>query len=221
MPIDIFDFWSRIKPSEKVHPDDRTIFHRLGKEHGFNLQCLPDCFSGPLRTARVVLLYLSPGFDEFDEKYAESVRGRKQIMESRFGTQDLPGPDEHQPAWKWWKSRTKDFGNWEELRSKVAVLNIGAYHSKKFGDYPLLAALPSSRVSIDWAQTKLFPEAEAGKRVVICLRAAHFWGLDVGIDGGQYGKSLFAPLVTRGGHMLNRPLKTKIVKAVETILGKC
>ena len=221
MTIDIFDFWSKIGPSAKIHPNDREVFQRFGKKHGFDHQCLPHSFAGPLRKAKIVLLYLSPGLDDFDLEEAKTQKGRKRMMENRSGNQELPGPDEHKPAWRWWKSRTKDFGNWEELRSKVAVLNIGAYHSKQFDDYPLLAALPSSRVSLEWAQTVLFPQAEAGDRVVICLRAAHFWGLDEGSDGKQYGKSLFAPRVTRGGHMMNKPPKNKIIKAVEAILTKC
>jgi len=44
------------------------------------------------------------------------------------------------------------------------VLNIGAYHSTAFADYQLLAALPSCRVSLDWAQGVLFPQAVKGDR---------------------------------------------------------
>jgi hypothetical protein len=96
------------------------------------------------------------------------------------------------------------------------LLNIGAYHSKTFADAPLLAALPSSRASISWAQDVLFPEAEAGKRVVICLRSARFWGLKA---GRQYGISLFAPHVTRGGHMKHGKMRKRIIESVRAIIG--
>ena len=44
----------------------------------------------------------------------------------------------------------------------------------------------------------LFPQAEAGERVVICMRSAAYWGLET---GRSYGKGLFAPHVTRSGHL--------------------
>jgi len=71
-------------------------------------------------------------------------------------------------------------------------------------------------MSLDWAQTVLFPEAEAGKRVVICLRAAEFWGLG---RGQKYGASLFSPAVTRGGHMLNGPMKDEVIEATRRAVG--
>jgi hypothetical protein len=102
------------------------------------------------------------------------------------------------------------------------VLNIGAYHSKTFTDYPLLAALPSSRVSIDWAQSVLFPQAMRGERVVVCLRSAHFWGLAA---GNQYGQSLFAPSVTRRGDIMKKTAEQKrmrqaIIRAVKRAIEK-
>jgi hypothetical protein len=38
----------------------------------------------------------------------------------------------------------------------------------KVRSYASLLALPSSRVSMEWAQSVLFPQAEAGRRIVIC-----------------------------------------------------
>jgi hypothetical protein len=140
-------------------------------------------------------------------------------MECRKGGQQLPGPEDHPAGWRWWKSRTSCFDeNWESLRNKVAILNIGAYHSRSFGDRPLLAALPSSRASIEWAQTVLFPRALRGERVVVCLRSPQFWGLDPGKDGKRYGKSLYAPLVTRGGHMCEGHWKDEIIRKVRTAI---
>jgi hypothetical protein len=87
-------------------------------------------------------------------------------------------------------SRTKNFGDYETVKNKIALLNIGAYHSADVRSFGSLLALPSSRVSLGWAQEVLFPDAEAGKRVVICMRSASCWGLE---RGRKYGKSLFAP----------------------------
>ena len=81
----------------------------------------------------------------------------------------------------------------------------------------MLAALPSSRVSIDWAQRVLFPEAMSGRRVVICLRAARYWGLQ---DGKRYGRALFAPLVARNGHMIHKPLRSVVVREAKDALAR-
>ena len=139
MTIDLFEFWSACSPTDRIHPTDRDVFDRLKDSHGFDLQCLPCCFMGPLKTAPVVLLYLSFGLDDEDLVEATCERGRDRYMKMRLGTQPLPGPDEHRIAWTWWTSRTKCFGGkWQDLRTKIATLEICAYHSRKFRDAPLL-----------------------------------------------------------------------------------
>jgi hypothetical protein len=212
MAIDLFDFWAAVGPSDHVHPADRDVLDRV-VDHGFNLNCLPACFLGPLRTAPIVLMFLSLGLADEDIAEAATQRGQKRYMELRAGLQPLPGPEEHKVAWRWWASRTRCFGGkWQRLRTKIATLEICAYHSQKFSDFPLLAALPSSRASLEWAQTILFPQAIAGDRTVVCLRASRFWGLT---EGQQYGRSLFAPLVTRGGHMCHNEMRNQIIRDVQ------
>ena len=62
---DIFEFWAQIKRGQLIHPADAPVFARMDAEkHGFQLHCLPTCFNGRLKTAPVVLLFLSPGYDE-------------------------------------------------------------------------------------------------------------------------------------------------------------
>jgi hypothetical protein len=208
--FDIFRFWSHVGPTEHTHPADRDVFDRLKGAHSFKFDRLPGSFSGPLRTAKVVLLYLSPGWSELDTEEAQTEQFRSYVVRSRCG--DMPLRDSG-PGIAWLRSRTKCFGlDWSRIRSEMAVLDIGAYHSKSFSDSPLLVALPSSRVSVAWAQDVLFPEAISGKRVVICLRAAPFWGLKV---GETYGRSLFAPPTTRGGHMKHGTMRDQIVAAVK------
>lgn len=216
MPIDIFDFWKKVKPTDRIHPDDKAVFARLGtKGHGFHLRTSPGCFMGPLRTAPVVLLYLSPGRGPAKNKRVS----RAEIewhKKNRSGRAPLISEKQHAGAFRWWTSRTKCFGKSpEELSTKVAVLNIGAYGSETFNDYGLLAALPSSRVALDWAQSVLFPKAEDGERVVICLRSAEYWGLR---RGCQYGTGLFTPNVNRGGHMLKDNMRAKVISAVQKVL---
>jgi hypothetical protein len=116
------------------------------------------------------------------------------------------------PGESWLSSRTRNFCDYETVRNKFAILNIGAYHSKNLKDYGSLLALPSSRVSLAWAQETLFPEAEAGKRIVICMRSAAYWGLDA---GRKYRGTLFAPLVNRSGHMHKSTQREKIIELVK------
>jgi hypothetical protein len=212
LTTDIFDFWSVVGPNDRVHPADKDVLSRV--KHSFDLACLPACFTGPLRTASVVLLALSPGLKERDRQAATLEAEQDYYMRRRGGNEPLPGRDSGGSLW--WMSRTKDFGRWETLRSKVAVLNIAAYHCKNFEDKPLLAALPSSRVSIGWAQDILFPKALAGEKVVICLRSARYWGLAENSE--PFGHSLFAPPVNRGGHIAKGEARARINCAVAKIL---
>lgn len=219
---DIFDFWSRIPDDATRHPDDVQVLERA--QNRFELRCLPIAFSGPLRTAPVVLLFLSPGFAETDIKHAQSEQGGDWYKGQRNGEGPLPTCETHESGWKWWTNTVRQFGlETDRLQDKLAILNIAAYHSRSFHDWPMLSALPSSRVALEWAQKTLFPAAEAGERVVICLRSPRHWGLG---ENGRYGKSLFAPAVTRRGHMLHEreaaplAMRRDVIQAVQTKLAE-
>lgn len=113
--IDIFEFWSCIGRGEKIHPADIKIFERLNpKAHGFELGCLPGCFNGPLRTAPVVFLYLSPGFSQSDLDKANSDEGKDAYLELWQGRRPLS------EASGWTPSRTKAFGEWQNIRNSVS-----------------------------------------------------------------------------------------------------
>lgn len=221
---DIFGFWSQMKRGETVHPADRPVFERIGKRgrNGFETDCLPACFAGRLRTAEVVLLYLSPGYSAQDDKDAASEEGRDYYFRSWQGHEPMRasgGDDE-----TWLRSRTRRFveeaktqgDSFDIVRERFAILNIGAYHSKEIKDYAELLALPSSRTSLDWAQRVLFPDAEKGNRMVICMRAASCWGLKA---GRVYGAALFAPQVTRSGFLLQNKENQVLVEKVRIRLG--
>lgn len=202
---DIFKFWSMIGKAETIHPLDRPVFARLNDSHGFDLRCLPCNFGGKLRTAPIVLLYLSPGFAETDVRLARSKEGQERYVKQRTGR--LGFTDQHPEAARWRKERLAWLGEPSVFNDKVAIANIGAYHSRTFTDHHVLAALPSSRAMLDWAQSVLFPQAERGERMVVCMRAANFWGLEA---GQRYGKALFAPQTTRSGHMRRGKMRESI-----------
>ncbi|HEX5185001.1 MAG TPA: hypothetical protein VFW19_17825 [Allosphingosinicella sp.] len=215
MSEDIFEFWSRCAPAAHVHPDDETVLSRV--EHGFDLRCLPGPFTGPLKSAPVVLLFIAPGFEPFDVAHAQSDAGQSWYAEQRKGTAPLPSPAEHPTHYRWWTRIVRQFGVGEAAaRTGMAVLDMAPYHSSRFRDGALLSALPSCRKSVEWAQEVLFPEAIAGRRAVICLRAAAPWGLRT---GAVHGEALFCPAFNRGGVMLHGDLRNRIAAEVRTRIG--
>ena len=208
---DIFSFWKNLGREDHIHPTDKPVL-AISKPR-FDFKCLPIPFYGPLRTAPVVLLYLAPGWSAGDVADAKSSERREFWYRQRQGFECLSGRNPE----SWWVKKTKCFGiSSEVLGTKLAVLEICPYHAKSFYDWPMLAALPSCRVSIGWAQEILFPQARDGKRVVICLRAAKYWGLTPGQTNDGL---LFAPQTNRAGYMLKAPMRTKIIDAVRKIVG--
>lgn len=196
---DIFDFWAGVPGHARIHPADQPIFKRMEGGHVFDLECLPIPMSGPLKTAPVVLLYANPGLSPADLELASSRAYADRAAKRRTGTLPFSASNEvsaHKAGGDWIRSRLGFLGDWELVRQKVAVLNLVAYHSKGFSDRHMVALLPSSRAAIEWTQQILFPSAEAGERVLICMRATKEWGLH---PGRQYGRSLFAPFTVRSG----------------------
>ena len=125
-----------------------------------------------------MLLYLNGGATtRVGRRKAQTHAGQQLFMRIRQGREGFEGLEDDKRASKWRIGRAKFLGDWEQICSRLAFLNVGAYPSKSFTDAPLLAALPSGRTTLDWAQNTLFPDAIAGKRVVVCMRAASFWGL--------------------------------------------
>jgi hypothetical protein len=210
MPADIFKFWSQMEWGETIHPADTDVFGRMAPErHGFKLQCLPACFAGPLKTAPVVMLYLSPGYAPRHDLATH--KGTCDEYWRRWkGNQPLP--DGEGPGAKWFRARTRLFGDYDMVREKIAVLNIGAYHSKNMGSYASMLALPSSRTALDWAQRVLFPQAEKKERIVICMRSHAYWGLEA---EKIYDGHLFSPRTTRSGYLVeSRKTHQGIIKLV-------
>jgi hypothetical protein len=216
MSVDIFDFWAGVPGEAREHPADRAILTR--SDHGFDLRCLPSNVDGRLRDAKLVLLFVNPGMDAVDLEEAADPAAQDKYCEMRAGTRALRGAEDKSRAYKWLVPITKEFGPWETIQRNAAVLNIAAYHSQAFKSPHMLAALPSCRVCLDWAQTVLFPQAEAGEKVVICLRAARFWGLR-NSDTRQFGTGLFAPVTLRNGQIREPSERATVVGAARKILG--
>ena len=186
MAEDLFEFWSRCAGNARVHPDDSDVLERA--PHRFDLRCLPSPFTGPLREAPVVLLFVAPGFNEYDIEHAKAPSAQAWYAAQRSGTQPLSNETQHRTHYRWWTRIVRQFGVEEEVaREKIAILDLAPYHSTTFGDWPMLSALPSARKAVECAQRILFPAAIAGDRLVVCLRSAAYWGLSDGGGGRLFG----------------------------------
>jgi hypothetical protein len=211
----LFKFWEDVPAHVKVHPDDEPVFAQ-NKNRALDLDCLPNPYYGPLKTSPIVLLYLNPGFSQKDKAEAASEEGHKFYWRQRQGSEPLRSQIDVAKK-SWWVSRTKRLHpDPEYLRHKLAVLELCAYHSKEFVDWPLLKRLPSSQAALNWATSTLFAQARAGQRLVVCLRSAKHWGLEIGTQSGW----LFAPHVTRSGYMLDNDQRRAIVDAAERVLER-
>ncbi len=215
---DIIDFWSGVPGSFQIHPRDGKVLARAKNQ--FRLESGPNPYFGPLRSAKVFVLYLSPGFrDDYDLSFFQLESGQSYLFSQREGNACLPSSADHERTYTWWSARVRQFGvDPDSVRDGVAFLNIGAYRSKSFNDWPLLAALPSSRAMLDWAQSSLFRRAELGECVVVCLRSARHWGLSV--QEVPFGEALFAPPVGMSGFMHNGPARALVGAAVRRALSK-
>jgi hypothetical protein len=152
----IFEFWSDVPLTARHHPADAKVLSASPTTYAataYPSRSLVVCAPPP-----IVLLFLSPGFSESDIRHAESDEGQRYYRAQRTGDRGLPSEHEHLSAWRWWTKVVRQFGLTPEAASdKVAILNIGAYKSAVFRDWHMLTALPSSRVTLTWAQSVLFP----------------------------------------------------------------
>lgn len=221
MPSDaesLFRFWSEMPAGALHHPRDRHVLARV--PHAFPHTAPPNPFFGPLRTAPLVLLYLSPGLGPEDEAAARDPAFREFFLRQWTGDAPLPAADEYPGWWKWWAPRVAQFGlDPLAARDKVAFLNISPYRSKTFSDWPMLAALPSSRAALDWAQNTLFRQAYDGERIVVCLRSARYWGLSAPRDGGPWGRGLYVSHFTQSGYLHHGSERDAIRAHVRSLLG--
>jgi hypothetical protein len=212
---DFLQFWAKAIPSLHVHPEDAATLAANG--HSLKLNTLVGPFMGPVRTAPVVLLTLNPGSSSGTEEREAQVPSEREWMAHNLGG-DAPQPFANHPGWrKWATRRLRQFGlRYEAAAPRVAVIRLIPYRSR-YGaeDMRMADRLESSRVARAWARDTLFREAEAGKRVVVCLRSARAWGLEPDTRCGQ----LFVPKFNRAGFMHHGPVREEIGVAVRRAVG--
>jgi hypothetical protein len=212
-----FGFWSKAISSLQEHPDDEAALKT--NPHGFPLDTLVGPWMGPIRTAPVIILTLNGNLVGNGEEARAAQMPVARAFAAHNLTGDAPLPDWHaigNPAGLGWTTgRLTQFElSYKDAADKVAFVNLIAYKSKdgsKHMNMRMANKLPSSLMMQAWMRDTIFPEAEAGERLVICLRSHRAWDLE---PGTQRGESLFAPKCTRGGHMAHGEMREKICLAV-------
>jgi hypothetical protein len=220
MSTDIFDFWSKIGPRAQIHPSDDEYFKKPTIfEPDMKKGALPGAFMGPLRSARVVLLATNAGVWNFDMTADRKKKIADWHVETRKGNEPLPCIDINPETYGWWTQKAVLFApgrSPQELRSKMAFLSVVAYHSKKFDGGEWSVELPSSRVSVEWANDVLFERARKKECVVVCAQARKHW-----IKSEVTGH-LFAPNITYWNMHHKKPadeaIRTRVMAAIREAL---
>ena len=201
---DYLAFWSKAIPNLHVHPDDEAALK--SNPHEFALDTLVGPWMGPIRTAPVVILMLNGGMAGNGEeaRAAQMPTARESMAHNLTGDAPLPNWEGiGNPAGREWTTRRlNQFGvSYKAASDKVAVVNLIPYRSKEGAkDIRMADRLESCRVLRSWMHYTIFKEAEAGKRVVICMRSHRHWGLERGTNRGV---SLFSPVCNRAGFTLH------------------
>jgi hypothetical protein len=208
----IFKFWNGLAGDVRVHPEDALVLSQIN--HSYNLTCLPGPYRGPLKgKAKVVLLFANPGLTQQDIEHASQPEAWEYYQNMRSGEHPLPSEQEHQSAHSWLSQIAKQFGLcYDQVRRELATLNLSAYKSERL-DRQTLIAIPSCRVTLDWAQSTLFRRARAKEVVVVCMRSHSSWGLK---PDGQPEGYLFAPSCTQNGFIRqSSPIRQATIEAVK------
>ena len=143
--------------------------------HEIRLDALPEPFIG-VATAPVVLLALSPGFNDRDPNVHAS-RNFQAVLRKNYsqGRSDYPfyylDPDFDSPGRQWWEKRLR----WllekfepKELARSILCVEYFPYHSSRFNHAGL--RLPSQEYGFG-----LVRSAIARGRVVVIMRAERRW----------------------------------------------
>jgi hypothetical protein len=192
---DLVQFWAQCD-NLQAHPADAAMLQ--SRTHNFGRDPIIGPWMGPIHTAPVVLLTLNGSLaGTGEEAAAMKVQSAREEMARTLQGRAPLYSFQYNPAGRiWTDKRLGAFGlTYQIAADKVAFINLMAYKSRNGADdlYKYgMDALPSTQYLLRWTRDTLFPEAEAGKRVVVCLMSAIRWGL----TPGQRRGSLYSPWTT-------------------------
>ena len=156
---------------------------------------LPQPFFGNINAAKVYVLFGNPGVsiqdyrDEFDGAEWRNLCAAS-LAAQRTDFVPMALEASLTSAHKYWKSTLRslirDLSSSvpnlqiseaeERLRNHFAVIEAGAYHSKRFPSDGF-SHLPSSQAALRFVQDVVAPRAERGECAIFVWRQARFWNL--------------------------------------------
>jgi hypothetical protein len=213
-------YWARCTDLH-VHPDDETALRE--NTNAFRLDALIGPWMGPIKTAPVVVLTLNGGFNGAEVEEAKNPVARRWTANNLQGASPLPDFAANPLGRVWTQRILGKFGLSYAHASAVSFVNLIPYRSYAgANDLRMAERLKSARLVRDWARTTLFPEAETGRRVVVCARSVRAWGLDPSVR--QRGQSLFVPRFTRRIDWMydqgNGPSREQVTAAVHEAIAR-
>jgi hypothetical protein len=212
------NFWSKCTDLQE-HPDDTAVLKAHQHTHQLQTSVLIDPWRGPIRTAPVILLTLNGGLVGNGEEAvaAQMPAARASMTHNLTGNAPLPNWEGNPAGRGWTERRLNAFGlTYRSAADKVAFVNLISYKSRDGALYKHMASLlPSSRATAAWMRDTIFPEAEAGRRTVVCLVSHRHWTL---VPGTKRGKALYAPHTNRRYDLLydqkSGPTRQEIEQAI-------
>jgi hypothetical protein len=180
-------------------------YHELNGEdqrYAIHTGLVPCPYGGNLHNADVYLLLLNAGFDDgdYNELADEDLHNGLVAALTQANEDDAYpflsfdpqfNPPEGESWWRWKLQSIADAlaehfeydveQAFQLLSQHIAVLEAFPYHSKKFHWGGLVQNdLPSSLAIKEYVHQVLLPQAVAGEKLVVTLRADWHWGLNEG-----------------------------------------
>ncbi len=204
---DLVSFWTQAEGA-CVHPSD---VQQIGAPN-FAIDLLPVPWAGPLRSAKVYLLFLNPGLSD-DDRAEEAKPAFKAALQANL-LGDAPYPyllSEHSshPGYRWAR---KTFGSdiTEAAADQICMLQLVPYHSKAGAVASRVAPrLPSSQAIRRFVREGLLPRVRAGRAGLIVARSSKAWEVqfeenNVIVYRGAESRRAFQTKASRGGALLRR-----------------
>lgn len=168
------EYWMALKKTDLgwAHPEDLMAFR--SSQHSFNLDFPPPAFVGDILNARLIVLAANGGY-------------KKDVTSKEFAA---PGSEDRymerltDPSHVDWSEVAPYYRgiNYADLvfSGAAVIVNACAYRSPKISNEPenrkLIERLSSVRFTRRWLLETIFPEAEAGQRLIIGKRHG-LWNL--------------------------------------------
>ena len=204
--------WSRIG-TNAVHPDDRAVVRR----DAFDTDLYPVPWVGPLKSAKVYVLFLNPGLSPADREYELTSRDLREALKENLGgsapcfsfLDRFSGYRGHT-----WSMQTYGRDVTELCASSVCQINLVAYHSAEGrAAIAVAGALPSSLAVRRFVEKSLVPNAKTGKIGLVVARAATHWRIGAADESknlvvyrGAEPRRAYMTAASRGGQLIRRCL---------------